>query len=379
MLKCPEERRFAGIAILLFFVVSIAHIIGIPFWWDRSPLATIILISIGYWLLINVLFHYTMAVRTDPGHPDNTGVIFPIEYKKCRKCYRPKPPRTHHCSVCNRCVLRMDHHCPWLNNCVGHQNHRYFYLFMVYICIGCAFIVFLGYEIGMEEMFGMKTQKSEVEGFAVSNNGTHYISLVESHAIENQAPRPRNWRRSAIIFEALITVAVFLALGALTLWHTRLITRNETSIEALENSDVRNKMKESGKGLTSYRARLDVFIVMICFYTLFPDRFGISNWFRAHNQIIVTVAGFRSISNQQPGTGFLDWMLFPERFLTSSWPLISFPRPVSVPRFVTNQQPVHFPDQQQPGLDGVELVQKARNLIVTITTPTAAIFRLRDI
>ncbi|XP_065556191.1 palmitoyltransferase ZDHHC16B-like [Artemia franciscana] len=237
----------AGIAILLFFVVSIAHIIGIPFWWDRSPLATIILISIGYWLLINVLFHYTMAVRTDPGHPDNTGVIFPIEYKKCRKCYRPKPPRTHHCSVCNRCVLRMDHHCPWLNNCVGHQNHRYFYLFMVYICIGCAFIVFLGYEIGMEEMFGMKTQKSEVEGFAVSNNGTHYISLVESHAIENQAPRPRNWRRSAIIFEALITVAVFLALGALTLWHTRLITRNETSIEALENSDVRNKMKESGK------------------------------------------------------------------------------------------------------------------------------------
>ncbi|XP_065556366.1 palmitoyltransferase ZDHHC16-like isoform X5 [Artemia franciscana] len=76
--------------------------------------------------------------------------------------------------------------------------------------------------------------------------------LVESHAIENQAPRPRNWRRSAIIFEALITVAVFLALGALTLWHTRLITRNETSIEALENSDVRNKMKESGKLVESH-------------------------------------------------------------------------------------------------------------------------------
>ena len=37
-----------------------------------------------------------------------TGVIFPIEYKKCRKCYRPKPPHAHHCSVCYRCVLRMD-------------------------------------------------------------------------------------------------------------------------------------------------------------------------------------------------------------------------------------------------------------------------------
>lgn len=29
----------------------------------------------------------------------------------CKKCISPKPPRTHHCSVCNRCILKMDHHC----------------------------------------------------------------------------------------------------------------------------------------------------------------------------------------------------------------------------------------------------------------------------
>lgn len=29
----------------------------------------------------------------------------------CKKCDSPKPPRTHHCSVCNKCVLKMDHHC----------------------------------------------------------------------------------------------------------------------------------------------------------------------------------------------------------------------------------------------------------------------------
>lgn len=29
----------------------------------------------------------------------------------CKKCLSPKPPRTHHCSVCNRCILKMDHHC----------------------------------------------------------------------------------------------------------------------------------------------------------------------------------------------------------------------------------------------------------------------------
>jgi ribosomal protein L40E len=26
---------------------------------------------------------------------------------QCRKCNAPKPPRTHHCSVCRACVLRM--------------------------------------------------------------------------------------------------------------------------------------------------------------------------------------------------------------------------------------------------------------------------------
>ena len=65
----------------------------------------------------------------------------------CKKCINPKPPRTHHCSVCNRCVLKMDHHCPWLNNCVGHRNHRHFFLYMVYTVAGCLYIMVFGFEV----------------------------------------------------------------------------------------------------------------------------------------------------------------------------------------------------------------------------------------
>jgi hypothetical protein len=58
--------------------------------------------------------------------------------KWCKKCWAAKPERTHHCSICRRCVLKMgtvhhasssdsganrpghaDHHCQWMaNKCI---------------------------------------------------------------------------------------------------------------------------------------------------------------------------------------------------------------------------------------------------------------------
>ena len=58
--------------------------------------------------------------------------------RKCLRCQSVKPPRTHHCSVCGRCVMKMDHHCPWMNNCIGLRNMKQFVLFNFYVFI-CAF------------------------------------------------------------------------------------------------------------------------------------------------------------------------------------------------------------------------------------------------
>lgn len=61
--------------------------------------------------------------------------------RECYKCKGVKPPRTHHCSTCGRCVLKMDHHCPWMNNCIGLKNQKSFLLFNMYVMICSAWTV----------------------------------------------------------------------------------------------------------------------------------------------------------------------------------------------------------------------------------------------
>ncbi|KXN73135.1 zf-DHHC-domain-containing protein [Conidiobolus coronatus NRRL 28638] len=62
------------------------------------------------------------------------------ERRYCKTCHFDKPDRSHHCSICGKCVLKMDHHCPWLNNCVGHHNYKYFLLFIFYTTLYTLYV-----------------------------------------------------------------------------------------------------------------------------------------------------------------------------------------------------------------------------------------------
>ena len=54
----------------------------------------------------------------------------------CQKCGLYKPPRCHHCLICDKCVLKRDHHCYMSGVCVGFYNQRFFIMMNFYIALG---------------------------------------------------------------------------------------------------------------------------------------------------------------------------------------------------------------------------------------------------
>ena len=93
-------------------------------------------------LIVMTLWSYVMVASTDPGKvpdefllEDEGSAALALHVGNmdvCGTCKLYKPPRAHHCSRCNRCVLKYDHHCPWIAQCVGFFNYKLYLLFVFY-------------------------------------------------------------------------------------------------------------------------------------------------------------------------------------------------------------------------------------------------------
>ncbi|KAI3677512.1 hypothetical protein L6452_36776 [Arctium lappa] len=158
--------------------------------------------------------NYVVAMFTDPGRvpasfiPDIEDSDHPIheikrkggDLRYCKKCSLHKPPRSHHCRICKRCVLRMDHHCVWMNNCVGHANYKVFFVFVVYALIACLYSLIL---------------------------------LIGSLTVDTQKDGEGSYR-TVYIISGLLLIPLSMALGVFLGWHIYLTVQNKTTIEYYE-------------------------------------------------------------------------------------------------------------------------------------------------
>ncbi|XP_007240453.1 palmitoyltransferase ZDHHC16A isoform X2 [Astyanax mexicanus] len=178
----------------------------------------------GHWNLIMIAFHYYKATSTSPGYPPKMKNDIPF-VSVCKKCVIPKPPRTHHCGICNTCILKMDHHCPWLNNCVGHFNHRYFFSFCLYMTLGCLYCSVSGRTLFIDAYNAIDSYHTSSTPYTFKDRMFH----------------------KSVIYMWVLTSTVAVALGGLTVWHAILISRGETSIERHINSKEAKYMTKRGK------------------------------------------------------------------------------------------------------------------------------------
>lgn len=98
-----------------------------------------------------------------------------------------KPPRSHHCSSCGRCVLKMDHHCPWINNCVGYDNYGHFLRFVLYVDLATLYVLIL-------LIWRVRTIMDDIRHFRVREDGI--VILDVTRAISN-------WRNTTSRFSSM--------------------------------------------------------------------------------------------------------------------------------------------------------------------------------
>ncbi|XP_077351768.1 palmitoyltransferase ZDHHC16A isoform X3 [Festucalex cinctus] len=215
------------VVVLTTSILLVAYIVLLPNALRTYPTAWLVWhLCYGHWNLVMIVFHYYKAVKTAPGYPPSSGENDVPFVSVCKKCVIPKPARTHHCGICNRCILKMDHHCPWLNNCVGHLNHRYFFSFCVFMTLGCVYCSLNGRIRFLAAYKALETD---------------YVTPAPPYSFKEKI------MDKSIIYMWVLTSTVAVVLGALTTWHALLISRGETSIERHTNAKEKSRMQKMGQ------------------------------------------------------------------------------------------------------------------------------------
>ena len=203
--------------VLVAFLGYVGIFVALPQVCERGSIYSYIHSFNGTFIIFNIYFNYYFAVSTSPGHPEgavasvrtiedgDTGIQ---DFKECKKCNAPKPPRSHHCSVCKRCILKMDHHCPYINNCVGHFNYRYFFCFLLWTTVGTFYLsIFSGIAVFDSGNGLMLSNSSHASSEIFDDTKPHLMTerLALRNRVVGRLRKGKNGEISALVEAKLVS------------------------------------------------------------------------------------------------------------------------------------------------------------------------------
>ncbi|KAI1797062.1 DHHC palmitoyltransferase-domain-containing protein [Ganoderma leucocontextum] len=244
---------------------------SLPYKWLTTPVCVVI--------VLNLFGHYYYVCTVPPGFADDpprepnagTGILWARKRRsakhraltgvrwsedanvtragvsKCKRCGVMRPEvsrvpgltmgmawtrmlragceRSHHCRICNRCVLKYDHHCPngraGINQCVGIHNERHFVLFLIYMVVATACFVAFGWRIVL-------------------------VALGWS-----DDPWPHLAPPVAFLLTFILSGVLCMAVTAMAGWHLYMIACGETSVESQDHEYYRKIARQRGESFVN--------------------------------------------------------------------------------------------------------------------------------
>ncbi|XP_006343518.1 probable protein S-acyltransferase 17 [Solanum tuberosum] len=213
------------------------------------------LLAVGGGILLFLLTSFSDPGTVNAGNVSHYLSAYPYDNiifseKECPTCKIPKPARSKHCSICDRCVARFDHHCGWMNNCIGEKNSRYFMAFLLWhflLCLYGAVAIALVLAGRLKEL-------------RVIDILTVYYGFEKSFS--SLAPHVAVWLLDS--YNTQILIMVFLAIISMLLagflaYHTKLCVTNTTTNETFKWQEYlswKRKVNEAKASAAALKASL---------------------------------------------------------------------------------------------------------------------------
>lgn len=159
-----------------------------------------------------------------------TAMEVPVKF--CKSCQIWRPPRCHHCRICDFCVEGHDHHCVWLNQCVGKRNYRFFFAFVGWSAFMALVLI----------------------AFAL----THIAIYANRNDVSFGTALSGRWQERMAFAAFVYAVLAMPYPGSLFVYHVFLMSRGETTREYLNTHKFAVKDRHRPYAMPSFWKNLSV-------------------------------------------------------------------------------------------------------------------------